>query len=105
MGYAFTYPLFKYVGHCKIASYVHYPTITSDMLKRVSGRVPSYNNRPTVANSPFLTAGKLIYYKIFAWVSLMNLRRLKLLYLFLNVSCVLISVIWTCWKVLRCYYG
>ncbi|KAK6645404.1 hypothetical protein RUM43_001681 [Polyplax serrata] len=68
MGYAFTYPLFKYVGHCKIASYVHYPTITSDMLKRVSGRVPSYNNRPTVANSPFLTAGKLIYYKIFAWL-------------------------------------
>lgn len=69
MGYAFTYPLFKYIGQCKVASYTHYPTITSDMLRRVSGRVSSYNNRPVVANSPFLTAGKLLYYKIFAWVS------------------------------------
>ncbi|KAL0280788.1 UNVERIFIED_CONTAM: hypothetical protein PYX00_001979 [Menopon gallinae] len=68
MGYAFTYPLFKYIGQCKVASYTHYPTITSDMLRRVSGRVVSYNNRRSVANSPFLTAGKLIYYQIFAWM-------------------------------------
>lgn len=72
MGYAFTYPLFKHIGQCKVASYTHYPTITSDMLRRVSGRVSAYNNRPIVANSPFLTAGKLFYYKLFAWVSQKN---------------------------------
>mgnify|MGYP002715721811 CR=1 FL=1 len=72
MGYAFTYPLFKYIGHCKIATYTHYPTITTDMLKIVSKRVPTYNNRQFVAKSPFLTGGKLIYYKIFAWVSKKN---------------------------------
>ena len=27
MGYAFTLPLFKYFGGCKVAAYVHYPTI------------------------------------------------------------------------------
>lgn len=68
MGYAFTYPLFKFLGHCKVATYTHYPTITSDMQKRVSGRVSDYNNKTIVANSPFLTAGKLLYYKIFEWV-------------------------------------
>lgn len=27
MGYAFTYPLFRILGGCKVACYVHYPTI------------------------------------------------------------------------------
>jgi alpha-1,2-mannosyltransferase len=68
MGYAFTLPLFKFVGGCNVACYVHYPTITSDMLRRVSGHVIAHNNRPYVARSPFLTAGKLLYYRLFAWV-------------------------------------
>ncbi|KAB0800124.1 hypothetical protein PPYR_06384 [Photinus pyralis] len=66
MGYTFTLPLFKYVGGCKTGSYLHYPTITTDMLKRVSNRVAMYNNRNAIARSPFLTAGKLFYYRIFA---------------------------------------
>lgn len=32
MGYAFTLPLFKYLGGCKVAAYVHYPTIRSVLL-------------------------------------------------------------------------
>ncbi|XP_066991027.1 GDP-Man:Man(3)GlcNAc(2)-PP-Dol alpha-1,2-mannosyltransferase [Anabrus simplex] len=68
MGYAFTLPLFKYVGLCETACYTHYPTITGDMLRRVSSRVTAHNNRRIVARSPFLTAAKIIYYKIFAWM-------------------------------------
>lgn len=68
MGYAFTLPLFKMIGNCKVACYVHYPTITSDMLRRVSGQVAAHNNNPYVARSPFLTAGKLLYYRLFSWI-------------------------------------
>ena len=27
MGYAFTIPLFRFFGGCKVACYIHYPTI------------------------------------------------------------------------------
>lgn len=66
MGYAFTFPVFKLVGGCSVACYVHYPTITRDMLCRVSRHVIAHNNRPYVARSPFLTAGKLLYYRLFS---------------------------------------
>lgn len=36
MGYSFTYPLFRYLGGCRVACYVHYPTISSDMVDRVA---------------------------------------------------------------------
>ena len=35
MGYAFTYPLFKYLAGCPVGCYVHYPTISCDMLEVV----------------------------------------------------------------------
>ena len=44
MGYAFTLPLFRHVGGAIIAAYVHYPTISTDMLARVSNREQSFNN-------------------------------------------------------------
>lgn len=56
---------FRYLGGCLVASYVHYPTITSDMMKRVLSRNVAHNNCGTVARSPFLTSAKLIYYKLF----------------------------------------
>ncbi|KAG7264750.1 hypothetical protein CRUP_009072 [Coryphaenoides rupestris] len=52
MGYAFTLPIFRYLGGCSVASYVHYPTITTDMLSVVSERNHS--------------AAKLVYYCMFA---------------------------------------
>ena len=45
MGYAFTLPLFRYLGGCSVASYVHYPTISTDMLSVVSERNPRYGGR------------------------------------------------------------
>ncbi|KAJ8972652.1 hypothetical protein NQ317_008238 [Molorchus minor] len=67
-GFTFTLPLFKYLGGSKTGCYVHYPTITKDMLKRVSNRQTIYNNKAIIARNPALTMGKLIYYHVFAWV-------------------------------------
>ena len=64
MGYAFTLPLFKYFGGCKVGCYVHYPTISTDMLDKVRNRTSGFNNRKGIANSKLATYFKLIYYKV-----------------------------------------
>ncbi|KAM8873448.1 GDP-Man:Man(3)GlcNAc(2)-PP-Dol alpha-1,2-mannosyltransferase [Synchiropus picturatus] len=66
MGYAFTVPLFRYLGGCSVGSYVHYPTISTDMLSVVKERNPRFNNANFVSNSLFLSAFKLVYYLLFA---------------------------------------
>ncbi|XP_056444989.1 GDP-Man:Man(3)GlcNAc(2)-PP-Dol alpha-1,2-mannosyltransferase [Gadus chalcogrammus] len=66
MGYAFTLPLFRYLGGCSVASYVHYPTISTDMLSVVSERNPRFNNADYISNNLFLSAAKLVYYCLFA---------------------------------------
>ncbi|KAG7501579.1 GDP-Man:Man(3) c(2)-PP-Dol alpha-1,2-mannosyltransferase-like [Solea senegalensis] len=66
MGYAFTLPLFRYLGGCSVGSYVHYPTISTDMLTVVRERNPRFNNPDLVTNSLFLSAFKLLYYCLFA---------------------------------------
>jgi alpha-1,2-mannosyltransferase len=68
MGYAFTYPLFKYYGGCKVISYTHYPIISRDMINHVSQRSFSYNNSNLITKSPFLTVIKLGYYKAVAFL-------------------------------------
>lgn len=66
MGYAFTYPIFSLAGGSTVACYTHYPTISRDMLNSVTSSTSSFNNRPFIASSSFLTLGKLWYYRIFA---------------------------------------
>ncbi|CAK9815266.1 GDP-Man:Man(3)GlcNAc(2)-PP-Dol alpha-1,2-mannosyltransferase [Anthophora quadrimaculata] len=68
MGYAFTYPLFRYIGGCRVATYTHYPTISTDMLRHVYKRVISHTNKRVIARNPFLSAAKLAYYKLFGFV-------------------------------------
>lgn len=68
MGYAFTLPLFKFLGNCEVACYVHYPTISTDMLQRVSQRTVAHNNRAVISRSPLLTSAKLFYYRSFAYI-------------------------------------
>ena len=65
-GYAFSYPIFKYLANVPVCCYVHYPTISVDMLDKVSRRNVSFNNRAVISRSKFLTNGKLFYYKAFA---------------------------------------
>lgn len=61
MGYAFTYPIFSLLGGCKVGCYVHYPTVSEDMLENVKTGASSVNNDVSVANSPFKTKVKLMY--------------------------------------------
>ena len=68
MGYAFTLPLFKYVAKCQVGCYVHYPTISTDMLSKVSDRRATYNNASFITRSRILSGLKLIYYKLFAYI-------------------------------------
>uniref|UniRef100_A0A803M3V9 GDP-Man:Man(3)GlcNAc(2)-PP-Dol alpha-1,2-mannosyltransferase n=2 Tax=Chenopodium quinoa TaxID=63459 RepID=A0A803M3V9_CHEQI len=66
-GYAFTYPLARLFG-CKVISYTHYPTISSDMISRVRARSALYNNEDLIAKSVWLSRCKIIYYSIFSWL-------------------------------------
>ena len=64
-GWAFTYPLYRLAG-VKVASYTHYPVISTDMLQRVVSRRAAFNNDASVAASPLRSAVKLVYYYWFA---------------------------------------
>ncbi|XP_044300106.1 GDP-Man:Man(3)GlcNAc(2)-PP-Dol alpha-1,2-mannosyltransferase isoform X1 [Varanus komodoensis] len=66
MGYAFTLPLFKYLGGCQIGSYVHYPTISTDMLSVVRNQNARFNNAAIITKIPLLSKLKLAYYYLFA---------------------------------------
>ncbi|XP_050546579.1 GDP-Man:Man(3)GlcNAc(2)-PP-Dol alpha-1,2-mannosyltransferase [Daktulosphaira vitifoliae] len=57
MGYAFTFPLFYIIAKCKVGCYVHYPTISSDMMNKV---VQQRGKRKRISYI------KLFYYQIFA---------------------------------------
>ncbi|CAG0884765.1 unnamed protein product [Cyprideis torosa] len=67
MGYAFSYPLFRIFADTKVAAYVHYPTISNDMLSLVADRKGNFNNQRFISNSRFLSSLKLIYYRLFAY--------------------------------------
>lgn len=61
MGYSFTYPVFALLGGAVVATYTHYPTISSDMLKKVTAGESSFNNDVGVSKSGFLTKIKVLY--------------------------------------------
>lgn len=67
-GFAFTFPIFRYLAQCPVGCYVHYPTITGAMMRRVKHRIVSYNNNSLIARNPLFTWMKLLYYKIFGWL-------------------------------------
>ncbi|KAG9102548.1 asparagine-linked glycosylation protein [Ceratobasidium sp. 370] len=79
MGYAFTFHIVRWLsrGRTPVSAYVHYPTISTDMLARVKSRTSQYNNTSGVASSTVLTYAKLIYYNLFAMVYSMSLRRAR----------------------------
>jgi len=68
MGYAFTYPLARYLAGSRVACYVHYPTISSEMIEKVSSRTAAHNNASDVSSSSLKTHAKLIYYQCFAFL-------------------------------------
>ncbi|XP_017586742.1 PREDICTED: GDP-Man:Man(3)GlcNAc(2)-PP-Dol alpha-1,2-mannosyltransferase [Corvus brachyrhynchos] len=68
MGYAFTIPLFKYLGGCRVGCYVHYPTISTDMLSVVRNQDTRFNNAAFITSSPLFSKFKLVYYYFFAFM-------------------------------------
>jgi alpha-1,2-mannosyltransferase len=63
MGVPYAYPLAKYVAGCRVIAYIHYPIISSDMLKRVRQQRPSFNNNSRISGSVTVSSVKLWYYK------------------------------------------
>ena len=68
MGAASSYPLARYVFGCKVACYVHYPAISTDMLSLVGRREATFNNRAWISNSIILSSIKIVYYHILAFI-------------------------------------
>lgn len=66
-GWAFPYPLVRLCGS-RVVAYVHYPTISSDMLHRVQKREVAFNNSSRTASNSILSTIKLIYYTVFGWL-------------------------------------
>jgi len=60
IGVGFAYPLVKILFGCKVVSYTHYPTISSDMLSQID--VNQFNNQH--AQNPVKRAVKKVYYRI-----------------------------------------
>ena len=67
VGHAFGYPVARVAG-CRVAAYVHYPTVSSDMIKRVKARRVVYNNAESTAKSSARTWAKTLYYRALARV-------------------------------------
>ncbi|KAG2069040.1 mannosyltransferase [Suillus decipiens] len=65
MGYAFTFHVVAFItrGSIPMGAYVHYPTISTDMLARVKARKVGHTNRGDVAGSLVLSRGKMWYYR------------------------------------------
>lgn len=67
IGFAFTLPIFRSLA-CKVITYVHYPTISSDMIENVEiGTHASFNNRELFVKYVYFRKLKLLYYKILAF--------------------------------------
>ncbi|KAI0299360.1 mannosyltransferase [Multifurca ochricompacta] len=75
MGYAFTFHVVAWLAGIPIGAYVHYPTISTDMLARVEARRATYANSNVISSSTILSRGKLLYYRLFMYHYALALRR------------------------------
>lgn len=66
MGCAGSYPVASGLFGCRVACYVHYPTVSSEMVKAVTQRTARHNNDRAIAASGWRTAAKLLYYRALA---------------------------------------
>lgn len=60
MGYAFTFHVVILLGGIPVGAYVHYPTISTDMLARVKARKAWHTNSDSISSSSALSQGKLL---------------------------------------------
>jgi len=74
MGYAFTFHVVAHLGRIPIGAYVHYPTLSTDMLARVKSRKKWHTNADQISSSALLSRGKLLYYRFFMYYYMLSLR-------------------------------
>lgn len=79
MGYAFTFHVVSLLVGVNVGAYVHYPTISTEMIHRVESRVALHNNSTSVSSSTLLTRGKLLYYRTFMVFYAFSLRKASFL--------------------------
>lgn len=65
VGWPASYPA-AWLAGAQVVAYVHYPTISTDMLHRVARRDDAFNNSAAVSSSALKTQAKLLYYRLFA---------------------------------------
>ncbi|KAH7928759.1 glycosyltransferase family 4 protein [Leucogyrophana mollusca] len=75
MGYAFTFHVVSWLGSIPVGAYVHYPTISTNMLARVQSRQQGVTNSSAISSSVVLSQGKLWYYRLFMYYYALSLRR------------------------------
>jgi alpha-1,2-mannosyltransferase len=63
-GFPASMPVARFCFGCYVVCYVHYPTVSRDMLQVVQQRQVKYNNRSFIAKSYFATLCKLFYYRV-----------------------------------------
>jgi len=85
MGYAFTFPVVSLIGRIPVGAYVHYPTISTDMLARVRSRRQWHTNANQISSSLLLSYLKLtrVFFFLSVWVQLTQLRHLRYYRLFM----------------------
>lgn len=66
VGIPFSYYLLVLFCGCRVASYTHYPIISTDMIGKVQSRTSDFNNEGSIARSGLLSTAKLYYYRAFA---------------------------------------
>lgn len=66
MGYAFVYPLYRWIAGTHVASYVHYPIVSTEMLAVIEEGRSTFNNSNSISRSRFLTRLKVYYYRLLA---------------------------------------
>ena len=88
MGYAFTFHVIRWMsrGRVPIGAYVHYPTISTDMLARVKERRSWHTNDESISSSTTRSTAKLLYYRIFMYAYAQALR---------NASFLMVNSTWT----------
>ncbi|KAJ3518162.1 hypothetical protein NLJ89_g20 [Agrocybe chaxingu] len=79
MGYAFTFHVVSLLARIPVGAYVHYPTISTDMLARVRSRKEWHTNTGSISSSPILSSGKLFYYRLFMFYYALSLRKASFL--------------------------
>ncbi|KAG6865199.1 hypothetical protein C0991_004570 [Blastosporella zonata] len=74
MGFAFSFHVVDFLGGIPVGAYVHYPTISTDMLERVRSRKTSHNNNDSVSSSGIKSQAKLFYYRVFMYYYARSIR-------------------------------